>query len=63
MIIRLLLIVLYIAMLVGIVGGFWWARSWAEETYGNAQAQGEWQEWVDKANVQSNFILAKRRML
>jgi len=46
-------LLLYVAMLAGIVAGFYRARSWAEDTYLSKQEHEHWEEWRNDARKQA----------
>lgn len=52
---------LYVLVLSGVVGGCWYARSWAVSVYGTPEAQTEWNEWRAGAEKLSTEGPVKRR--
>ena len=54
--------VLYVVLLACVVGGSFYARSWAIATYGSPQAQAQWDEWRAEAAKLSTEGPVKRRV-
>ncbi len=46
-------VLLYIAMISGIVAGFYRARGWAKETYLSEEEHANWNKWRDDAKQQA----------
>lgn len=53
---------LYVLVLSGVVGGSFYARSWAISVYGSPQAQAEWNEWRAGAAKLASEGPVKRRV-
>ena len=54
--------VLYVAVLSSVVGGSFYARSWAISVYGSPEAQAQWDEWRAGAAKLSTEGPVKRRV-
>lgn len=54
--------VLYVALLATVVGGSFFARSWAISVYGSPEAQAQWNEWREGAAKLSDSSPVKRRV-
>lgn len=53
---------LYVLLLAGVIGGSFYARSWAMTVYGSPQAQLQWDEWRAGAEKLSTEGPVKRRV-
>jgi hypothetical protein len=53
---------LYVLLLAGVIGGSFYARSWAIAVYGSPQAQAQWDQWRAGAERLSTEGPVKRRV-
>jgi hypothetical protein len=54
--------ILYLLILAAVIGGSYFARSWAISVYGSPQAQAQWDEWRAGAAKLSTEGPVKRRV-